>query len=88
MGGRGSLNLSAFYMDIQDLQLVLTAGSCSSRLVFNVPSARSARIEVEFAATPNENWDFAVSGTFNNARLLSTVPGIIASRYPWRGPAA
>src|SRR5688572_27170612 len=73
MGGRGSLNLSAFYMDIQDLQLVLTAGSCSSRLVFNVPKARSAGIEVEFAATPNENLDFAVSGTFNNARLQSTV---------------
>jgi iron complex outermembrane receptor protein len=30
MNGRGSLNVSAFYLDIQDLQMVLTAGSCSS----------------------------------------------------------
>jgi iron complex outermembrane receptor protein len=41
--------------------------------VFNVPDARSSGIEVEFAATPNENLDFAVSGTFTNARLQSTV---------------
>ena len=40
-GGRASLNVSAFYMDISDLQLIVTAGSCSSRLVFNVPEARS-----------------------------------------------
>jgi iron complex outermembrane receptor protein len=73
MNGRGSLNVSAFYMDIQDLQLVLTAGSCSSRLVFNVPKARTSGLEVEFAATPNEHLDFAVSGTFNNSELRSTV---------------
>jgi iron complex outermembrane receptor protein len=60
-------------MDIQDLQLVLTAGSCSSRLVFNVPKARTAGLEVEFAATPNEHFDFAISGTFNNSELQSTV---------------
>jgi iron complex outermembrane receptor protein len=73
MAGRGSLNVSAFYMDIQDLQLVLTAGSCSSRLVFNVPNARSSGIEVEFAATPNERLDLAISGTYNNSELRSTV---------------
>ena len=32
---------SAFYMDIHDLQATVTAGSCSSRVVFNVPKARS-----------------------------------------------
>ena len=79
MNGRGSLNVSAFYLDIQDLQMVLTAGSCSSRLVFNVPKARSAGLEVEFAATPNEHLDFAVSGTFNNSELRSTVTQTNAS---------
>jgi iron complex outermembrane receptor protein len=29
-GGRGSLNVSAFYIDITNLQAVVTAGSCSS----------------------------------------------------------
>ena len=41
MGGKGSFNVSAFYMDIHDLQATVTAGSCSSRLVFNVPQSRS-----------------------------------------------
>ena len=39
---RGSFNVAAFYMDISDLQATVTAGSCSSRVVFNVPKARSA----------------------------------------------
>jgi len=73
MDGKGSLNLSLFTMDIRDLQLTVTAGSCSSRLVFNVPKARSTGLEVEFAATPSERFDFAVSASFNNAELRSTL---------------
>ena len=73
MDGRASLNLSAFYMDIRDLQLVVTAGSCSSRLVFNVPEARSQGVEVEFAATPNEHLDFAVAASFIDSELRSTL---------------
>ena len=73
MNGKGSLNLSLFTMDIRDLQLTVTAGSCSSRLVFNVPKARSTGVEVEFAATPSEQFDFAVSASFNNAELRSTL---------------
>src|SRR5262245_12164978 len=38
--GRGTLNASAFYVDVSDLQVTVTAGSCSSRLIFNVPKAR------------------------------------------------
>ena len=30
-------------MEIDDLQATVTAGSCSSRVIFNVPKARSAR---------------------------------------------
>ncbi|OLD43257.1 MAG: hypothetical protein AUI63_07995 [Gemmatimonadetes bacterium 13_1_40CM_2_60_3] len=72
-GGRASINASAFYMDIRDLQLVLTAGTCSSRLIFNVPKARSEGLELEITATPNEHWDLALSTGFNNAKLQSTV---------------
>jgi iron complex outermembrane recepter protein len=73
MNGRVSLNASAFYMDIRDLQLVVTAGSCSSRLVFNVPKAFSSGLELELAAAPSPMFDFAASGTFNNSELKSTV---------------
>jgi iron complex outermembrane recepter protein len=73
MGGRSSLNVSAFHMDIEDLQLIVTAGSCSSRLVFNVPKAVSQGAEVELNVAPSRYFDFAVSATFNNAELRSTL---------------
>ena len=46
LGGRGTVNVSGFYMDIRNLQATVTAGSCSSRVIFNVPDARSAGLEV------------------------------------------
>ncbi|MEJ7809775.1 MAG: TonB-dependent receptor [Gemmatimonadaceae bacterium] len=79
MGGRASLNLSAFYMDISDLQLIVTAGSCSSRLVFNVPDAVSQGAELELAVTPTPNFDFAVSATLNDSELRSTLNSTDAS---------
>jgi iron complex outermembrane receptor protein len=71
-GGRASLNVSAFYMDIRDLQLTVTAGQCSSRLILNADKARAAGAEVEFTAKPNDHLDLSVSAGFNNAELLST----------------
>jgi iron complex outermembrane receptor protein len=73
MGGRGSFNVSAFYQDIRDLQLTVTAGSCSSRLIFNVPKSRSMGAEVELTAAPNKNFDFAISGSYDDAVLKSTL---------------
>jgi iron complex outermembrane receptor protein len=79
MDGRASLNLSAYYMDIKDLQLTVTAGSCTSRLVFNVPKARSSGIEFEFGATPNEHFDFSLNASLNNGQLRSTLTSTDAS---------
>jgi iron complex outermembrane recepter protein len=73
MNGRASLNVSAFHMDIRDLQLIVTAGSCSSRLVFNVPKAISQGAEIELTAAPNQYLDFSLSGTLNNSELRSTL---------------
>jgi len=70
--GRASLNVSAFYMDIRNLQLTVTAGSCSSRLILNAKKARSAGAEVEFTASPSEHLDFSLSVGVNNAKLLSS----------------
>jgi iron complex outermembrane receptor protein len=73
LNGNGAVNVSGFYMDISDLQATVTAGSCSSRVVFNVPKARSRGLEIEFEAAPTNHFDFAVSGAFNDSELGSTL---------------
>jgi iron complex outermembrane receptor protein len=60
-------------MDIKNLQLNLTAGTCSSRLVFNVPKAVSQGLELEITASPNDHWDLAFATGLNDAKLKSTV---------------
>jgi iron complex outermembrane receptor protein len=78
MNGRGNFNVSLFDMEVEDLQATVTAGSCSSRVIFNVPKARSRGLEVDFAATPNEHLDFTVSAGYNNAELASTLTSTAA----------
>src|SRR6267142_1729356 len=73
LNGTGAVGVSAFYMDIHDLQATVTAGSCSSRVIFNVPKARSQGVEIEFDEAPNRHVDFAVSGSFNDSELRSTL---------------
>ena len=73
MDGRGSFSIAAFNMDITDLQATVTAGSCSSRVIFNVPKARARGLEAELALAPNENFDFSVSVSLNNSELRSTL---------------
>jgi iron complex outermembrane receptor protein len=73
MDNRGSLNVAAYYADITDLQATVTAGSCSSRLVFNVPKSRSTGVEGEFELAPTEKYDFAISASHNSSKLRSTL---------------
>jgi iron complex outermembrane receptor protein len=73
LNGTGAFGVSAFYMDIRDLQATVTAGSCSSRVVFNVPKARSQGFEFDFDEAPNRHIDFAISGSFNDSELRSTL---------------
>ncbi|HWC66221.1 MAG TPA: TonB-dependent receptor, partial [Thermoanaerobaculia bacterium] len=75
MGGRGSLNASVYYEDVKDLQVTVTAGSCSSRLIFNVPKARSVGGELEFGLAPTDNLDFSASASYNDSTVRSTIPG-------------
>jgi iron complex outermembrane receptor protein len=70
---RVTFNLDVFYSDIKNLQATTTAGTCSSRVVFNVPTARSAGVEMELFARPNVNWDFGVSASYIDAKLTSSV---------------
>src|SRR5207245_3590271 len=70
--GKGSLNVSAFYMDIRDLQLTVTAGSCSSRLILNADKARSVWAEFELTASPNDHVDLSVSAGLNKSKLRTS----------------
>ena len=79
MNGRASLNIAAFQMDISDLQLIVTAGSCSSRLVFNVPKAQSRGAEIELAASPNQYFDFSAAATLTDSKLKSTLTSVDAA---------
>ena len=68
---RGSFNASVYRMDIEDLQATVTAGSCSSRIVVNVPEAQTTGLEAEFEYAPTDSFDFAISGNYNNSELQS-----------------
>lgn len=73
LNGNGALNVAGFYTDIRDLQTTVTAGSCSSRVIFNVPKAKSQGFEIEFEAAPTRNFDFAVSTSVLDSDLRSTL---------------
>ena len=70
---RVTFNVDVFYSDIKDLQATTTAGTCSSRVVFNVPTARSAGVEMELFARPSVNWDFGLTASYIDAKLTSSV---------------
>ncbi len=66
-------NAAAFYTDISNLQVTLDAGSCSSRISFNVPKAHTAGFEWELGAEPIEGFDLGLSGSILQAEFDSTV---------------
>ena len=76
---RLTFNIAAWYADIKDLQATTTAGTCSSRIVFNVPTARSQGVEAELFARPTLNWDFGISATYIDAKLTSSVVSTLAN---------
>ncbi|PHS26082.1 MAG: TonB-dependent receptor [Robiginitomaculum sp.] len=71
-GGKATLNVSGFYTDINNLQATLEAGTCSSRIVFNVPNARSIGGEFELSAHPTDFFDFSVTASYADAEVRST----------------
>ncbi|RJF93272.1 TonB-dependent receptor [Sphingomonas cavernae] len=69
-----TFNAAGFYTDIKNLQVTLDAGSCSSRIVFNVPKAHTMGLEAEFTATPVTGLDLSLSGSWVEAEFDSTLP--------------
>ncbi|WP_293941961.1 TonB-dependent receptor [Sphingomonas sp.] len=68
-----TFNAAAFYTRIKNLQVTADAGSCSSRVVFNVPKAHTQGIEAELSARPIRGLDLALSGSFINSKFDSSV---------------
>ena len=71
--GRVRFNVAGFYTDISNLQTTLDAGSCSSRIVFNVPEAHTLGVEWEFEAELTDNLEIAFAGSLLEAEFDSTV---------------
>jgi outer membrane receptor protein involved in Fe transport len=68
-----SLNAAVYYTDIQDLQVSADAGSCSSRVVFNVPHAHTAGLEAEFAVTPMHGLELSLAGSVLESQFDSSL---------------
>ena len=64
---------AAFYTDISNLQVTADAGSCSSRVVFNVPEAHTMGIEAELSMSPAPGLDFSINGSILEAKFDSDV---------------
>lgn len=68
-----TLNAAVFYSDIEDLQATLDAGSCSSRVSFNVPKAHTQGVEFEVGAQPSESLYLSLAGSILESEFDSTV---------------
>ena len=68
-----TFNAAVFYADMKDLQVTLDAGSCSSRISFNVPDAHSSGVEFELSARPTDAVRISLAGSILNAEFDSTV---------------
>ena len=71
--GRGIFNIAAFFMDIEDLQATVTAGSCSSRVIFNVPEAESRGLELDLTIPVSYFFDISISASYTDSELKSTL---------------
>ncbi|UIP07160.1 TonB-dependent receptor [Erythrobacter sp. SDW2] len=78
-GNGFTFNAAGFYNDISNLQVTLDAGSCSSRIVFNVPDAHTAGVEAEFGYSPLDGLNFNLSGSYIEAEFDTTLPGALAA---------
>lgn len=68
-----SLQVAAFHADIEDLQVTLDAGSCSSRISFNVEEAHSTGFEFELNMGLTDNFALGVAGSLIESEFDSSV---------------
>ena len=68
-----TFNAAVFHTKIKDLQVTADAGSCSSRVVFNVDKAHTTGVEMEVAASPLPGLDLSLAGSYVSAKFDSTL---------------
>jgi len=66
-------NAALFHTAMKDLQVTLDAGSCSSRVVYNVPKAHSTGAELEMKWRPHDSLELGFAGSYVSAEFDSTV---------------
>jgi iron complex outermembrane receptor protein len=66
-----TFNAAVFYSDIDGLQVIADARSCSSRVIANA-QAKSVGAEFELSAQPTASLDFALSATYAKAEITET----------------
>ena len=71
--GPVTFNAAAFYTDIKNLQVTLDAGSCSSRVVFNVEKAHTRGLEAEINVRPLAGLDLSFAGSLVEAEFDTTL---------------
>jgi iron complex outermembrane receptor protein len=69
--GQVTLNASMFVTEIDGLQVIADADSCSSRIVLNA-DARTVGTEIEMFLRPDEHRDFGLSMTYVKAKMSET----------------
>ncbi|MDE2435002.1 MAG: TonB-dependent receptor [Sphingomonadales bacterium] len=74
-----TFNAAGFYNKISNLQVTLDAGSCSSRIVFNVAKAHSAGVEFEVGLNPVNGLNFSLSGSVMDSKFDTTLPGALTA---------
>ena len=67
------LNVAVFRSEIEDLQVTLDAGSCSSRISFNVEEAHTTGLEFELTAEPAEGLILSLAGSTLESEFDDTV---------------
>jgi len=70
-----TFNAAVFHTQIDDLQVTLDAGTCSSRISFNVPDATTTGVEMEYGASPTDQIRLSIAGSYVEAEFDSTVTG-------------
>ncbi len=68
-----ALNIALFHSKIEDLQVTLDAGSCSSRISFNVADAHTTGLEFELSAEPAEGLVLSLAGSVLESEFDDTV---------------
>ena len=69
--GRVTFNSAVFMTQVDGLQVIADAGSCSSRIILNA-DAETLGAEVELFSHPNAHFDYGVSATYVDAKITKT----------------